>query len=91
MSIAEEIYAEVQTLPDELDIEVFDFIHFIDCRHALRHKNEVALLSANRRRISGSAKGKLMVLQDTRQTRQPTSEVSAHPKSAGVDVFAPGG
>lgn len=64
MSIAEKIYAEVQTLPDELAIEVLDFIHFIECRHALRHKNEAALQSANRRRIPGSAKGKLMVLAE---------------------------
>ena len=64
MSIAEKIYAEVQTLPDELAIEVLDFIHFIECRHALRHKNEVALQSANRRRIPGSAKGRLMVLAE---------------------------
>lgn len=64
MSIAEKIYAEVQTLPDELAIEVLDFIHFIECRHALRHKNEVALQFPNRRRIPGSAKGKLMVLTE---------------------------
>jgi len=64
MSIAEQIYAEVQTLPDELAIEVLDFIHFIEWRHALRQRNEAALQPTNRRRIPGSAKGKLKVLAE---------------------------
>lgn len=65
MPIAEEIYAEVKTLPDELAREVLDFVHFIEDRYALRPKAETTLRpSSQLRRIPGSAKGKLKILNE---------------------------
>lgn len=57
MPIAEEIYAEVKTLPDELAREVLDFVHFIEARYALRSSGQL-------RRIPGSAKGQLKILNE---------------------------
>lgn len=63
MTIAEEIYSEVQTLPDELAREVLDFVHFIEARHALKSASELDTQPAKRRtRTPGSAVGKLKVL-----------------------------
>jgi hypothetical protein len=62
MSIAEKIYAEVQTLPDELASEVLDFVHFLESRHAIRQQRVADPKPASRPRIPGSAKGKLTVL-----------------------------
>jgi hypothetical protein len=62
MSIAEKIYAEVQTLPDELAMEVLDFVYFIESRHAGRQQRRADSQSASQPRIPGSAKGKLTVL-----------------------------
>ena len=36
MTIAEQIYEEVRTLPEELAREVLDFVSFIEERHALK-------------------------------------------------------
>jgi len=36
MTIAEQIYAEVRTLPDELARAVLDFVGFIEARYALK-------------------------------------------------------
>jgi len=62
MSIAEKIYTEVQTLPDELAIEVLDFVRFIESRSAMRQQRLAGSQPASRPRIPGSAKGKLKVL-----------------------------
>lgn len=62
MSIAEKIYAEVKTLPDELAMEVLDFVYFIESRHTTRQQHRAASQSASQPRIPGSAKGKLTVL-----------------------------
>ncbi|QEP42497.1 DUF2281 domain-containing protein [Ectothiorhodospiraceae bacterium BW-2] len=62
MAIAEEIYSEVKTLPDDLAREVLDFVHFIENRYALRQNSETIEQPPIRRRTPGSAKGKLQVL-----------------------------
>ncbi|MTW21820.1 DUF2281 domain-containing protein [Allochromatium palmeri] len=63
MPIAEQIYEEVQTLPDELAREVLDFVYFIEARYALKSASERDLQPAKRRtRTPGSAVGKLKVL-----------------------------
>ncbi len=40
MPIAEQIYQEVQTLPDELAREVLDFVYFIEARYALKSASD---------------------------------------------------
>lgn len=65
MPIAEEIYAEVQTLPDELAREVLDFVHFIEARYRYDAKapsEQGVKLRKKRTRVPGSAVGKLKVL-----------------------------
>lgn len=57
MPIAEEIYAEVKTLPDELAREVLDFVHFIEERYVTRPSGQL-------RRIPGSAKGKIKIVNE---------------------------
>jgi len=71
MSIAEEIYAEVQKLPDDLGREVLDFVYFIEERYTLRSKSESLLPPVRRReRVPGSAKEKLKVLVEDGQHLQ---------------------
>lgn len=60
MPIAEKIYAEVQTLPDELAREVLDFVYFIEARYDLKPASERDL--QRRTRTPGSAVGKLKML-----------------------------
>lgn len=36
MTIAEQIFKEVQGLPDELAKEVLDFVEYLEARHGLR-------------------------------------------------------
>jgi len=63
MTIAEQIYAEVRTLPDELAREAPDFVGFIEAKYALKPASERDLQPAKRRpRTPGSAAGKLTVL-----------------------------
>ena len=63
MPIAEKIYAEVQTLPEELAREVLDFVHFIEARYDLKPASERDLQPYKRQaRTPGSAVGKLKVL-----------------------------
>jgi hypothetical protein len=45
MTIAEQIYEEVRTLPDELAREVLDFVGFIEAKYALKPASERDLQS----------------------------------------------
>jgi hypothetical protein len=63
MTIAEQIYQEVRTLPDELAREVLDFVGFMKAKYDLKSASERDLQQAKRRaRTPGSAAGKLRVL-----------------------------
>jgi hypothetical protein len=46
MTIAEQIYEEVRTLPEELAREVLDFVGFIEDRYALRSASDKDLQQA---------------------------------------------
>jgi hypothetical protein len=46
MTIAEQIYQEVRTLPDELAREVLDFVGFIEAKYALKPASERDLQQA---------------------------------------------
>lgn len=63
MTIAEDIYTKVQTLPDELSREVLDFVYFIESRYAFKLVGEHDSQSAKKKiRTPGSAIGKLKIL-----------------------------
>jgi len=46
MTIAEQIYEEVRTLPEELAREVLDFVGFIEDRYALQSASDQDLQQA---------------------------------------------
>ena len=46
MTIAEQIYEEVRTLPEELAREVLDFVDFIEDRYALKSASDKDLQQA---------------------------------------------
>lgn len=46
MTIAEQIYREAQTLPDELAQEVLDFIGYIETKYRLKSAEDRDLLAA---------------------------------------------
>ncbi len=53
MTIAEQIYEEVRTLPDELAREVLDFVGFIEARYALKSASDQDLQKAQASAMSG--------------------------------------
>ncbi|MBF0124615.1 MAG: DUF2281 domain-containing protein [Magnetococcales bacterium] len=56
MTTLEQIYTEAQQLPDEIAVEVLDFIRFLACRHGLKQQEEDRPKSQHRMMTAESKK-----------------------------------